>query len=321
MPFFSHLLGNGPVKELLTQLVGTHKLPSPLLFHGIEGLGKGLFALECAKMLMGKAHIPKINSGNHPDLHIFHTEGKSALHTAESVRSWITEMLIPPFEAPCKVFIIHDAHAMLPTSSNALLKTLEEPPEDTYIFLLSYRVHEILPTILSRCYKIPFFPIPEHEMIPHLQKKYPEADVRRIAFAACGSLKKAEDFLLPNYLEKSKNLHALLSCQLPHDYTQFFRIAEKLDELCTPEEGEEHGGFSLLNDLFAWFRDMALLQTCSGSQIPLYHEEKRESLETKSQRPLLDLEQIFQTIEKGKLALTRHVKLKVILAEILLQSL
>ncbi len=295
----------------------TQKLPSPLLFHGMEGVGKSLFALECAKMLMGEMHIHKINSGNHPDLHIFHTEGKSALHTAESVRSWITEMLIPPFEAPCKVFIIHDAHAMLPTSSNALLKTLEEPPADAYIFLLSDRIHEMLPTILSRCYKIPFFPIPEQEIRGFLQKKHSEAEAKRIAFAACGSLKKAADFLLPSYLEKRENLQALLSCQLPQDYTQFFRLTEKLEELCAPEEGEEHGGFSLLNDLFAWFRDITLLQTCQGAQIPLYHEEKRETLLVKSQGPMLDLDQMFHRIETGRLALSRHVKLKVVLTEIL----
>lgn len=273
---FSHLIGNADAKDLLLKIIPGKQATGPFLFHGPDGIGKGLFALECAKILMGKAHIPRIESGNHPDLHIFHTQGKSALHSAETVRAWIHEMTLPPFEAPYKVFIIHDAHAMLPASSNALLKTLEEPPEDTYIFLITSRIHEILPTILSRCYEVPFFSITTIEMQEYLQKKH-LSKVTSQQYLSCGSFKTVEELARPETQEKTQLLYQLLELKLPSDYSRAFFLAEKLSDLCTPEEGEEHGGFALLNQIFSWYRDLALLQTCT-EPLPLDHEDKRETL-------------------------------------------
>jgi DNA polymerase III delta prime subunit len=72
----------------------------------------------------------------------------------------IAEVSLPPFESPIKIFIFHDAEKMLPSSANALLKTLEEPPSDTYILLLTTNPGAIIPTIISRCRLIPFAPKP-----------------------------------------------------------------------------------------------------------------------------------------------------------------
>ncbi len=65
-------------------------------------------------------------------------------------------MALPPFEAKVKVFIIVSAEKMLPPASNALLKTLEEPSEDTYFLLLSDHPDRFLPTITSRLHPIPY---------------------------------------------------------------------------------------------------------------------------------------------------------------------
>lgn len=158
---FSHLTGNPAAKEILTRLVEKNTLPSVLLFHGPSGVGKALFAKAIAEKLMGKT------KKDHPDIHILHPEGKSNHHPIQAIRQLIDDVGMPPFEAPCKVFIIHDAEKMLPSSSNALLKTLEEPPSDTYIFLISSEPDQLLPTIVSRCRKIPFFSIPKTLKIDH----------------------------------------------------------------------------------------------------------------------------------------------------------
>jgi len=107
-------------------------------------------AFDLAKQLLGPS--PKIDSGNHPDLHYYAPEGKSGLHPIASIHQMIAEMSLPPFEAKCKVFILEDADAMLPSSSNALLKTLEEPNEDTYFLLMTHHPDRLLPTIRSRLF-------------------------------------------------------------------------------------------------------------------------------------------------------------------------
>jgi DNA polymerase III subunit delta' len=163
MPF-SKIVGNELAKSALKRMVEQKSVPNTLLFYGPDGIGKSLFALGLAELLMGSQHAHKLATLNHPDLHIFRPEGKSAIHTMESVRKLIDEVALPPFEAPVKVFIIHDANQMLPYSSNALLKTFEEPSFHSYFILLTSAIDAMLPTIVSRCRKVPFFPIPQQEI-------------------------------------------------------------------------------------------------------------------------------------------------------------
>ncbi|MBF5058662.1 hypothetical protein [Candidatus Neptunochlamydia vexilliferae] len=73
----------------------------------------------------------------------------------EAIRTLIEEANLPPFESERKVFIIHEADRMLPSSSNALLKTLEEPPSFVTIILISAHPEALLPTITSRCFQVP----------------------------------------------------------------------------------------------------------------------------------------------------------------------
>jgi hypothetical protein len=78
-------------------------------------------------------------------------EGKSGLHTIESIRSLNDRVFRAPFESSGKVFVLHQADRMQPAAANALLKTLEEPLLDTHFILLSNDARQILPTVLSRC--------------------------------------------------------------------------------------------------------------------------------------------------------------------------
>lgn len=118
------------------------KLPSVLLFVGPKGT-KELYAKKLACKIIG-------SEKDHPDLHEYHPMGKKEIHTMESISHFIEEMHKPPFSAPAKVFIIYEAQKMLPSSSNALLKSLEEPFADSYVIMLSSHKKELLPTIISR---------------------------------------------------------------------------------------------------------------------------------------------------------------------------
>jgi len=104
--------------------------------------------------IMGEEHRAKILSSNHPDVHIYHPEEKSGRYPITTIRAFINEMALPPFEAKRKVFFLFDAEKMLPTSSNALLKTLEEPSEDSFVVLFSENPNALLPTIASRLHQI-----------------------------------------------------------------------------------------------------------------------------------------------------------------------
>lgn len=82
---------------------------------------------------------------------------------------------------------------MLPASSNALLKTLEEPPLDSYLFLISHAADEILPTLLSRCTPIRFFAVSQQEIMHFLQQRFSQTreEAAEIALRSQGSVGRA----------------------------------------------------------------------------------------------------------------------------------
>lgn len=138
------------LRDYLDRLAASEKLPHALLFAGSEESDKKQEASRFASVFLKSAKRP------HPDLHELFPEGKSGVHPICAIRKLSEEAALLPYEAPVKVFIIHEAEHMLLSSSNALLKTLEEPPARTAILLLASHPDRLLPTILSRCLKIEF---------------------------------------------------------------------------------------------------------------------------------------------------------------------
>lgn len=134
-------------KRLLKLL---EKPPQVLLFEGPKGVGKGECSISFALELL------KTTKKDPPDLRQLFPEGKAHHHPMHAIKRFIEEASLPPFEAEKKVFIIHEAERMLPSSSNALLKTLEEPLPAVVIILVTSHSDRLLPTITSRCFSVPF---------------------------------------------------------------------------------------------------------------------------------------------------------------------
>ncbi len=91
--------------------------------------------------------------GDHPDLHRRVPDTKNGYHSVESIHEMLAQAVLHPFCGRYQIFLIYAAERMLPSSSHAVLKLFEEPPDRTVFLLLTDRVHHILPTILSRCQK------------------------------------------------------------------------------------------------------------------------------------------------------------------------
>lgn len=139
-------------KQRLERLIQSGNIPHALLFTGQQGSGKSAAALQFALDLLQTAKKPE----NHPDIHTYFPEGKLGMHPIESIRRLSQEVSLVPYVGKWKIFILHEAEKMLPTSSNALLKTLEEPAEQTIIILISHHPANLLPTVRSRCQIVEF---------------------------------------------------------------------------------------------------------------------------------------------------------------------
>lgn len=137
--------------ERLRSMLLTDAIPHALLFTG-EGINE--LAYQFAGAILGEQHKHKVEKRCHPDISLYSPEGKTGMHPLHALRKLSQDVALSPFEADKKIFIIFDAERMLPTSANALLKTLEEPASKTVILLTSKHPEKLLPTIFSRCQTI-----------------------------------------------------------------------------------------------------------------------------------------------------------------------
>lgn len=141
-------------QERLAHILESGQIPHALLFAGPKGTEKLEAAYHFATTLLATRKKPE----DHPDIHLLIPEGKIGIHSIEAIRQLAQDAALSPYEGEWRVYIIEGADKMLPTSSNALLKTLEEPTSHTLIILISDEPGRLLPTILSRCQMLEFHP-------------------------------------------------------------------------------------------------------------------------------------------------------------------
>ena len=171
---FSDILGQDAVKRHFTAAVTSDRVSHAYMLTGEAGMGKGALASVFAAMLLcernrlhpcGVCHACRqVRAGTHPDL-IRVTHEKPNSISVDEVREQIcAEAVIRPFSGKKRVFIVPEAEKMTPQAQNALLKTIEEPPEYVVILLLTESEEALLETIRSRCVKLKMRPVPEQEL-------------------------------------------------------------------------------------------------------------------------------------------------------------
>lgn len=199
------LLGQDAVRDFLLAAVGSGRVGQSYLFVGPPGSGK----LDAAYAFAQAVLCPQDAAGacgacddcirvahrTHPDVRLFQPESAVG-YLVEQVRDLIEDLQMAPVRAARKVYILDEADALGRSGSNALLKSLEEPPRDTTLILLAGSRESVLPTVLSRCQVVPFRQVPPHlgEEVLARELTVPAAMVRR-ALGCCASVSSARDFL------------------------------------------------------------------------------------------------------------------------------
>lgn len=152
-------------QQEIKQRLKNGRLQGTFLLAGPRGAGKHQVAESLAQILLclsgGEtacgtcASCRQAQHNNHPDWH-FLSPDESGTIKIEAVRGLLTNLSLAPMQAPRKVVILERAECLTRSAANALLKSLEEPGEQTVFFLLSTQAGLILPTIRSRCHAIDF---------------------------------------------------------------------------------------------------------------------------------------------------------------------
>ena len=133
-------------------------------------------------------------SGNQPDI-IYVSHEKPNTISVDDIRTQVNnDVAIKPYSSRYKVYIINEAEKMTPQAQNAILKTLEEPPEYAVILLLVSNVNTLLPTILSRCVLLNMKPVRDALVKKYLMEEMQVPDYKAdvcVAFAR-GNVGKAK---------------------------------------------------------------------------------------------------------------------------------
>lgn len=177
------IIGQDKAIGILLRTIQRRRIPSSYLFAGESGIGKKLAAINLAKALNCLAPLPshltkggievghdccdecdscrKIDHGVHPDFLLISPEGGQI--RIEEIRATDDVLSLKAFEGKYKVLIVDDADTMNQNAANAFLKTLEEPPEDSLIILISSNPDRLPDTIRSRCSRINFTPLSQED--------------------------------------------------------------------------------------------------------------------------------------------------------------
>jgi DNA polymerase-3 subunit delta' len=262
---FDQILGQESAVAILRNALRHGRLAHAYLFLGPEGVGKRLTALTLAKAMNCQSppragdscdqcsSCAKVNSSNHADVILLEPEGD--VLKIDQVRDMQRRLRFRPLEGGRRACIIDSADCLNDAASNAMLKTLEEPPDETHLFLITSRPHQLLPTILSRCQWVKFKPLSSAHIVQILQTAHAleEEQARFYSSLAEGSVGQA--LALSNRVDFQKRtawLHAF--SEIPE------KTAEEIFETCERVSKEEEGIDDLLELWKLWVRDLMVFK-------------------------------------------------------------
>ena len=182
---FNEIIGNNKNKTVLEKIIKSNNISHSYMFTGKQGIGKFLFAKEFAKEILNS----NVTLENNPDLSIIEPDGNTI--KINQIREFTKKVYEKPIASLKKVFIINNSTSLTKEAQNALLKTLEEPPEYIVIILIAEDKNLFLPTIKSRCTEIYFNKLTGEEIKKILNKKYNLNIDNTILKIADGSVEKA----------------------------------------------------------------------------------------------------------------------------------
>lgn len=194
------------VRDFLARAVASGRASHAYLFLGSPGSGKLDAAWALAQALLcAEEAIPgacaacddcvRVARRTHPDVHYYAPESATGYLIAQT-RDLLEDVALSPIRAKRKVYIIDRAEQLRANTANALLKTLEEPPESVTFILLGTSSDVMLPTIVSRCQCVPFRPLSTDESTTAAARATGLPPARcRMAVAVAGSPARAVEFL------------------------------------------------------------------------------------------------------------------------------
>lgn len=325
MPFHD-VIGHERPKTILQTALRHDRIAHAYLFHGDEGIGKQLTALRFAQAINCESgdgsdacgvcrSCAQTEARTHPDFLLVQPDPELANPQIkiEQVRELEQQIVYHPLVGRKKIFLIDDADRMTLGAANALLKTLEEPPEHSVLLLVSGRPSALPATVRSRCQALRFAP-PARTQVEAaliLKREIPPAEARLLAAASQSRLGAALTMDLAATRAALDELCTVASPQTLRSVTAILTAAEAFHK---SDRGPE-----VLDWLAQWIRDL-LLVSIGADQDHLIHADRLPLLKNAARGAQADqLAGLLDDIDQLQRSAGRNLNLHMALENVLLR--
>jgi DNA polymerase III subunit gamma/tau len=285
---FDELVGQETIAQTLKNAIRTNHVAHAFLFTGTRGVGK----TSAARILAKAINCPKRGADGNPcgecnsckaiargdDLDVIEIDGASN-NGVDNIRELRQAAGIRPARSPFKIYIIDEVHMVTTNAFNALLKTLEEPPEHVKFIFATTEVGKVPATILSRCQRFDFKNIATARIVEHLKRivadekiTADEEALHRIARLGNGSMRDALSILdrvlsLGEKHISDKTLEDLLGKPATAAVAELVQALAGGDAAGALTRGDKllqegMGAEQILSELIEFLRNLMLVATC-----------------------------------------------------------
>ena len=322
---FSEIVGHEKQLETLRQSLLKGRLHHAYLFIGPDGIGKRTLALalaqaiHCAELesdFCGKCGACRaIQTGNHADVRILEPLSNKKDISIQQVRELEKALSLRSFSGRQKLAIIDPATLMNWPAQNALLKTLEEPPQGCILILIAPNPGALLPTVRSRAFALSFTPLPRRLMVSFLisQRGKTREQAEVLAALTMGSLGAVSRFDKEKMIEKRLDWMKTLVSLRAGDYRAALNAAEAL-----AWNREETLKFLEWAEL--WYRDLLTFRVAHAPD-KILNMDMLPQIEEQSAR--IDADDLFsllsKTVEASQL-IQRNLNRRMVIEDLLLRA-
>ncbi|HTL61964.1 MAG TPA: DNA polymerase III subunit delta' [Nitrospira sp.] len=328
MPF-STIIGHRTTIASLQTAAARQRLAHAYLLHGEAAIGKRTTALCFVQALLCERSASdggldacglcrschQIDTRTHPDYFLIEPDRELATPQIkiEQIREIEQHLIYRPLIGDRKICMIDDADRLTIGAANALLKTLEEPPDHSLFLLITSRPASLPATIRSRCQALRFATPPrtDVEAALILKREMPPGDARFLAMISEGRLGEALSTDLKAARLQQQELIDLVSPHFLRSVTNLLTAAESL--------AKADRAADTLSWIARWIRDLIIVQV-DGDREQLLHVDQLSTLERDArQAPTDALLDLLREIEDSQQQATRHLNLQMALENILLR--
>lgn len=328
MAKFSDIIGQEHIKEHLKSALLNDTINHAYIINGEKNAGKEFIAetfamaLQCENIKNNNSVEPCMEchackqaiTRNQPDIITLIHEKPGTIGVEDVRNGIVSDVYVRPYSSRWKIYIVNEAEKMSVQAQNALLKTLEEPPEYVVIMLLTSNISALLPTIISRSTVLNMRPVDDKTVRKYLMERIHIPDYQAdicVAFAR-GNIGKAKHLATSEDFDNIKN-----------EAVRVLKYAHEMDTGDFVNTINQISAYKLniddyLDILLIWYRDILMYKATGDADSLVFKDEIYNIRDRAGKSSYEGIEKIIEAIDKTKSRLKANVNLELALELLLL---